>query len=138
MEYEKHADTRNATFELNGDKYLEYISHYVSPQKRKRVVCVKQRKTLARILKRRCIREYSPHVCYMDMLDTASFISECGFTKSEMPFIQQYYRSLYSFIHTSDFKEHKLYFYEQQESGDDEKDVVFAHRNAFIKNKATN
>ena len=52
MEYEKQADTRNATFELNGDKYLEYISHYVSPQKRKRVVCVKQRKTLARILKR--------------------------------------------------------------------------------------
>ena len=139
MEYEKHADTRNATFELNGSEYLEYIENYVSPQKvRKHPINVRQRKTLARLLKRGCIREYRPHVFFMDILDTASFILDCGFTKSEMPFIKKYFRGLYSFIHTSDFKEHKLYFYEKQESGDDERDMVFAHRNAFTKNKATN
>ena len=62
MEYEKHADTRNATFELMNGYYIEYTANYVSPQKRKRVVCVKQRKRLARIFKRRCVRDYRPDV----------------------------------------------------------------------------
>ena len=132
MEYEKHADTRNATFELNGSEYLEYIENYVSPQKaRKHPINVRQRKRLARILKRGCIRDYSPDVCYMDMHDTASFILDCGFTKKELPFIKEYFRGLYEFIHTKDFKEHKLYYYGQREKGDWNNDSDFVYHNAF-------
>ena len=72
------------------------------------------------------------------MHDTADAILDCGFPKQELPFIKKYFRSLYSFIHTSDFKEHKLYFYNMREKDDESADGEFVYHNAFIKNKATN
>ena len=132
MDYENNADTRNTNFERMDWHYRKYTTDYVSPQKaRKYPINVRQRKQLARILKRGCIRDYSPDVFFIDIHDMASFILDCGFTKQEMPFIKQYFRGLYDFIHTKEFKEHKLYFYNMREKNDESTDGEFAYQNAF-------